>query len=79
MIKNLEGMVAEARTERGQAGRRRRSRLRRPPAKLADPSTVKSATAPPQQAPTIAAQPRIETAAVPVPVTFIFNEANADR
>jgi outer membrane protein OmpA-like peptidoglycan-associated protein len=74
MIKNLEGMVAEARTEEG-----KQAAAAAPPpptaGQVAEPGTVKPATAPPQQA-AIAAQPRIEATAVPVPVTFVFNEAN---
>jgi len=74
MIKDLEGMVAEARTQEN-----KQIAAGTPPAAPANevtaPGAVKSATAPPQQA-AIAQQPRIETTAVPVPVTFIFNEAN---
>ena len=74
MIKNLEGMVAEARTEEN-----KQTAAAAPPAApagtVAEPGLVKPATAPPQQA-AIAQQPRIETTAVPVPVTFVFNEAN---
>ncbi|MEO7156720.1 MAG: OmpA family protein, partial [Vicinamibacterales bacterium] len=71
MIKNLEGMVAEARTEESKQA----AAAPPPPAgQVPEPGTVRPA-APPQQA-AIAAQPRIETTAVPVPVTFIFNEAN---
>jgi outer membrane protein OmpA-like peptidoglycan-associated protein len=72
MIKNLEGMVAEART---QENKQIAAATPPPPAgPVAEPGIVRSVT-PPQQA-AIAAQPRIETSAVPVPVTFIFNEAN---
>jgi outer membrane protein OmpA-like peptidoglycan-associated protein len=74
MIKNLEGMVAEARTEEGKqiaAGMPPAT----PAAEAAAPGVVKPTTAPPLQA-AIAQHPRIETTAVPVPVTFIFNEAN---
>jgi outer membrane protein OmpA-like peptidoglycan-associated protein len=73
MIKSLEGMVAEARTaESKQAA----AAAAPPPAadRAAAPGTVTPAAAPPLQA-KIAALPRIETTAVPVPVTFIFNEA----
>ena len=71
MIKNLEGMVAEARTEESKQA----TAAPPPPAgQVPEPGTVRPAT-PPQQA-AIAAQPRIEANAVPVPVTFIFNEAN---
>lgn len=73
MIKSLEGMVAEARTaESKQAAA---AAAPPPPAgQAAAPGTVAPAATPPLQA-NIAAQPRIETTAVPVPVTFIFNEA----
>ena len=66
-------MVAEARTDREQAGRRRA--LPPPPAGEAARSGTVSPAAPRRQQPNIVAQPRIEAAAVPVPVTFIFNEA----
>ncbi len=75
MIKNLEGMVAEARTEEGKQAAAAAAPPPPTAGQVAEPGTVKSATAPPQQA-AIAAQPRIETTAVPVPVTFVFNEAN---
>ena len=76
MIKNLEGMVAEARTEESKQAVAAATAPPPPAAgQVAEPGTVKSATAPPQQA-AIAAQPRIEATAVPVPVTFVFNEAN---
>jgi len=71
MIKNLEGMVAEART----AESKQATAAPPPPTgPVPEPGTVRPAT-PPQQV-AIAAQPRIEANAVPVPVTFIFNEAN---
>ena len=73
MIKELEGMVAEART----AENKQVATAAPPPPSLgqaAAPATVAPAVTSPQQA-AIAAQPRIETTAVPVPVTFIFNEA----
>jgi outer membrane protein OmpA-like peptidoglycan-associated protein len=75
MIKNLEGMVAEARTEEGKQAAA--ATAPPPPAagQVPEPGTVRSATAPSQQA-AIAAQPPVETTAVPVPVTFVFNEAN---
>jgi outer membrane protein OmpA-like peptidoglycan-associated protein len=74
MIKNLEGLVAEARTEEGKQAAA--AAPPPPPAgQVAEPGTVKPATVAPQQA-AIAAQPRIEATAVPVPVTFVFNEAN---
>jgi outer membrane protein OmpA-like peptidoglycan-associated protein len=84
MIKNLEGMVAEARTEADKqvatATPPAPAASSAPPATSAgavpEPSLVKPTTAPPQQQAAIAQQPRIETTAVPVPVTFIFNEAN---
>jgi outer membrane protein OmpA-like peptidoglycan-associated protein len=73
MIKNLEGMVAEARTQESKQA----TAAPPPPAAglVPEPGTVKPAT-PPQQQAAIAAQPRIEANTVPVPVTFIFNEAN---
>ena len=73
MIKELEGMVAEART----AENKQVATAAPPPPSAgpaAAPATVAPAVTSPQQA-AIAAQPRIETTAVPVPVTFIFNEA----
>ena len=75
MIKDLEGMVAEARTAENKqvavaAPSSPAARRPKPPA----PGTVAPAVTPPQQA-NIVAPPRIETSAVPVPVTFIFNEA----
>jgi outer membrane protein OmpA-like peptidoglycan-associated protein len=72
MIKNLEGMVAEARTDRDKP-----VAAAVPPPPVAGeartPSTVSPAESPPS-APTTSGA-RIEAAAVPVPVTFIFNEA----
>ncbi len=75
MIKNLEGMVAEARNQEN-----KQIAAAAPPAapagQVPDPSTaVKSVAAPPQPLPG-AQQARIEATTVPVPVTFIFNEAN---
>lgn len=77
MIKNLEGMVAEARNQEN------KQVAAAPPAAPArelvpDPSkpVTAPATAPPSQQAAVAQQPRVETTAVPVPVTFVFNEAN---
>jgi outer membrane protein OmpA-like peptidoglycan-associated protein len=74
MIKNLEGMVADARTHQG-----KQIAAGTPPAvpasEAAGPGAVKLTPEPPLQV-AIAKQPRIEATAVPVPVTFIFNEAN---
>jgi outer membrane protein OmpA-like peptidoglycan-associated protein len=73
MIKSLEGMVAEART--AESKQATVAAAPPPPAgQAAAPGTVAPAATPPLKA-NIAAQPRIETTAVPVPVTFIFNEA----
>jgi outer membrane protein OmpA-like peptidoglycan-associated protein len=73
MIKDLEGMVAEART--AESKQTAAATPPPPPAgQAAAPGTVAPAATAPLQA-DIAAQPRIETTAVPVPVTFIFNEA----
>ena len=70
MIKNLEGMVAEARTDQDKQAA---AAVPPPPAsEAAAPSAVSPAAPPP--APT-ASQARTEATAVPVPVTFIFNEA----
>jgi outer membrane protein OmpA-like peptidoglycan-associated protein len=73
MIKDLEGMVAAARTAEG----KQVAAAPPPPptaGQAAAPGTVAPAVTQPQQA-NIVAPPRIETSAVPVPVTFIFNEA----
>jgi outer membrane protein OmpA-like peptidoglycan-associated protein len=78
MIKDLEGMVAEARTAENKQVAVAAPPLPPPAGRAAAPGTdaptVAPAVTPPQQA-NIVAPPRIETAAVPVPVTFIFNEA----
>lgn len=63
MIKNLEGMVAEARTDQDKP-----AAVAAPPL----PSAV-SPTSPPA-APTVSGA-RTDATAVPVPVTFVFNEA----
>ena len=74
MIKDLEGMVAEARTAESKQVAVAAPPPPPPAGQAAAPGTVAPAVTPPQQA-KIVAPPRIETAAVPVPVTFIFNEA----
>ena len=77
MIKNLEGMVAEARTAGEQAGRRRRHRPRRlPRQQCREPGTVKARDRTAASRPQSPQQPAYRDDAVPVPVTFIFNEAN---
>ena len=74
MIKDLEGMVAEARTAENKQVAVAAPPLPPPAGRTAAPGTVAPAVTQPQQA-NIVAPPRIETSAVPVPVTFIFNEA----
>jgi outer membrane protein OmpA-like peptidoglycan-associated protein len=70
MIKNLEGMVAEARTNQN-----KQTAAAAPPSpatEAAAPSAVSPAA--PPTAPNVS-QAKTEAAAVPVPVTFVFNEA----
>ena len=74
MIKDLEGMVAEARTAESKQVAVAAPPPPPPAGQAAAPGTVAPAVTPPQQA-NVVAPPRIETSAVPVPVTFIFNEA----
>jgi outer membrane protein OmpA-like peptidoglycan-associated protein len=72
MIKNLEGMVAEARTDQD-----KQAAAAVPPPPVAGeagaPTAVSPAVSPPP-APAVSGA-RIEASAVPVPVTFVFNEA----
>lgn len=71
MLKNLEGMVAEARTQQGE-----REVAAAPPTPLANDSAPPASvtTAPPSPL-SSASERAVESASVPVPVTFVFNEA----
>jgi len=84
LIQNLEGMVAEARKEDG----KQVATATPPPASSAaavpEPTLPSAAPAKPPAAPAASAArgdvptslpPRVETVTVPVPVTFVFNEA----
>jgi outer membrane protein OmpA-like peptidoglycan-associated protein len=84
LIQNLEGMVAEARKEDG----KQVATASPPPASSAaavpEPTLPSAAPAKPPAAPAASAArtdvptslpPRVETVTVPVPVTFVFNEA----
>jgi outer membrane protein OmpA-like peptidoglycan-associated protein len=83
MLKSLEGMVAEARTEEQRPkAATPAATLPPPPASVAEPATAPAVAtlATPSGAPAAAAAPGSSLAApqtttVPVPVTFIYNEA----
>ncbi len=71
MIKNLEGMVAEARTDQDKQAAA--PAVPPPPAGQAAAPSAVSPAAPPH--PPTVSEARTEATAVPVPVTFVFNEA----
>jgi outer membrane protein OmpA-like peptidoglycan-associated protein len=71
MLKNLEGMVAEARTKQGE-----RELAAAPPTPLANDSAPPASVTTARPSPLSSSSERaVESASVPVPVTFIFNEA----
>jgi outer membrane protein OmpA-like peptidoglycan-associated protein len=84
MIKNLEGMVAEARREDGKQVATATPPPASPGAPVPEPELPSAPSAKAPAAPATSAArgdaassvpPRVETVTVPVPVTFIFNEA----